>query len=42
MTKVLFNTKKDEVKCQFSQNMWFEEPDMTKILFDTQKDVSKY
>ena len=42
MTKILFNTQKDVIKCQFTQSMWSEEPSMTKVLFDTQKDAIKY
>ena len=35
MTKVLFDTKENSLKYQFTQCMWFEEPSMTKVLFDT-------
>ena len=35
MTNVLFNTKENSLKYQFTQGMWPEESDMTNILFDT-------
>ena len=34
MTKVLFNTQKNELEYQFTQGMWSEEPGMTNVLFD--------
>ena len=35
MTNVLFNTKENSLKYQFTQGMWPEESDMTNVLFDT-------
>ena len=35
VTNVLFNTKENSLKYQFTQGMWSEEPGMTKALFDT-------
>ena len=42
MTNVLFNTKENSLKYQFTQGMWPEESDMTNILFDTQENNRKY
>ena len=36
MTKVLFDTQKNDLEYQFTQGMWSEQPGMTKVLFDTQ------
>ena len=30
------------IRYQFTQGMWFKEPDRTKVLFDTQMDVMEY
>ena len=35
VTNVLFNTKENSLKYQFTQRMWSEESDMTNVLFDT-------
>ena len=37
MTKVLFDIQINNLKYQFTQGMWSEEPGMTKVLFDTQE-----
>ena len=42
MTKVLFDTQKNDRKYQFTQGKWSEEPGMTNVLFDTQKNDMKY
>ena len=42
ITKVLFNTQRNNLTYQFTQGIWFEEPGMTKVLFNTQKDAIKY
>ena len=36
MTKVLFYTKKDDWKYQFTQDIWSEELGMTNVMFDIQ------
>ena len=41
MTNVLFDTQKNDLKYQFTQGMWFEEPGMTNVLFDIQKNDLK-
>ena len=35
IAKIQFHTQKSNLTYQFTQGMWFEEPDTTKVLFDT-------
>ena len=35
ISKVLSNTWKDIIECQFTQSMWSKELGMTKVLFNT-------